>query len=172
MLFRSKTRKVAVLVADGIEPATVKRLQQDLLDAGAVCKIIGPHLGTVSTASGRQLPVDHTFTNMPSVMFDALIIPGGAQNAAALCAMGEAVHYVLEAYKHCKPICALNEGVQLLATLGITAEKNPQVLTTPAEGVIVADARKVAEGEISQAFIAAIAHHRHWDRANIDAVPA
>jgi catalase len=167
-----KTRKVAVLVADGIEPATLKRLQQDLNDAGAVCKIIGPHLGTVSTASGRQLPVDHTFANMPSVMFDAVIIPGGAQNAAALCAIGEAVHYVLEAYKHCKPICALNEGVQLLATLGITAEKNPQVLTMPAAGVIVADARKVAEGEISQAFIAAMAQHRHWDRANVDAVPA
>ena len=35
-----------------------------------------------------------------------------------------------------------------------------------------ADARKAAEGQISQAFIAAIASHRHWDRLNVDAVPA
>ena len=167
-----KTRKVAILVADGIEPATIKRIQQDLTDAGAICKLVGLHLGSVSTGSGRQLAVDHTFTNMPSVMFDAVLIPGGAQSAKALCEIGDAVHFVLEAYKHCKAICALNEGVQLLATLGLSQGKNPELVACPASGVLVADARKVADGQISQAFIAAIAQHRHWDRANVDAVPA
>ena len=167
-----KTRKVAVLVADGLEPATFKQIVQDLTAAGAVCKVVGPHLGTVSTASGKQLAVDHTFGNMPSIMFDAVLIPGGAQSATALCAMGDAVHFVLEAYKHCKTICALNEGVQLLASLGLSAGKNADQIALPAAGVLVADARKVAEGQIAQDFITAIAHHRHWDRANVDAVPA
>jgi catalase len=167
-----KTRKVAILVADGVETATIKRIQQDLADAGAICKIIGPHLGNVSTGGGRQLTVDHTFTNMPSVMFDALLIPGGAQNNETLAGMGDAVHYVLEAYKHCKPICAVNEGVQLLATLGFAASKNPEEITSPAAGVVIGDARKAPEGMLSKEFIAAITHHRHWDRANIDAVPA
>ena len=166
-----KTRKIAVLVADGVEPATFKQIVQDLSNAGAVCKLVGPHLGTVSTANGKQLAVDHTFGNMPSIMFDAVLIPGGAQSATALCAMGEAVHFVLEGYKHCKTICALNEGAQLLASLGLTAGKNAEQVALPAAGVLVADARKVAEGEISQAFIAAIAQHRHWDRANVEAVP-
>ena len=62
-------------------------MQQDLLDAGAQCKLVAPHLGTVSTSSGRQLAVDHTFTNMPSVMFDAVLIPGGSESAATLGAM-------------------------------------------------------------------------------------
>lgn len=166
-----KTRKVAILVADGLEPATIKRIQHDLVEAGAICKVIGPHLGSVSTASGRQFPVDHTFGNMPSIMFDAVLIPGGALSAKALCGMGEAVHFVLEAYKHCKAICALNEGVQLLGSLGISQGKNPELITTPAAGVLVADARKVVEGQISQEFIAAIALHRHWERSGLDAVP-
>ena len=167
-----KTRKIAVLVADGVEPATFKQIVQDLTHQSAVCKLVGPHLGTVSTAGGKQLPVDHTFANMPSIMFDAVLIPGGAQSAMALCAIGDAVHFVLEAYKHGKTICALNEGVQLLASLGLTAGKNAEFVALPSAGVLVADARKVPEGQISQDFIAAIAQHRHWDRANVDAVPA
>ena len=167
-----KTRKVAILVADGVETATIKRIQQDLADAGAMCKIIGAHLGSVSTGGGRQLVVDHTFINMPSIMFDAVLIPGGAQNNETLAGMGDAVHYVLEAYKHCKPICAVNEGVQLLATLGFSASKNPEEITSPAAGVVIGDARKTPEGMLSKEFIAAMTQHRHWDRANVDAVPA
>ena len=167
-----KTRRLAILVADGVEAAPLRRLQQDLGEAGVVCKLVAPHLGAVSTSTGRQLVVDHTFANMPSIMFDAVLIPGGATSAAALCALGDAVHFVLEAYKHCKTICALNEGVQILASLGLSAGKNADQIALPAAGVLVADARRVLEGLISQELMAAIAQHRHWDRANVDAVPA
>ena len=167
-----KTRKVAIMVADGVDYPSVKRIQQDLADAGAVCKIVGPQLGTVSTASGRQLAVDQTFTNSPSVMFDAVLIAGGAASTAVLCGIGDAVHFVLEAYKHCKAICAVNEGVELLGTLGFTHGKNPDMTEVPTAGVIIADTRKVVDGQVSQDFIAAIAAHRHWERLNVDAIPA
>ena len=167
-----KTRRVAILVADGVDLFTFKRIQQDLLDAGAVCKVIAPQLGTVNTSSGKQLPVDHTFANMPSVMFDAVLLPGGTESVVALAQLGGAVHFVLEAYKHCKTICALNEGAQLLSTLGFALEAQASQVMVPTAGVLLADARKAAEGQISQALIAAIASHRHWDRVNVDAVPA
>jgi catalase len=167
-----KTRRIAILVADGVEAASLKRLQQDLSDAGATCKLVAPHLGSVSTVNGRQLPVDFTFANTASVMFDAVLIPGGSQSAAALSAMGDAVHFVLEAYKHCKTICAINDGAQMLSTLGFNLDKNPEVIAVPTAGVLIADARKVTEGQVSQDFMAAIALHRHWDRLNIDAIPA
>jgi len=168
----AKTRKVAILVADGVEAAPLKRLQQDLVDAGAQCKLVAPHLGTVSTSSGRQLAVDHTFTNAPSVMFDAVLIPGGSESVATLGALGDAVHFVLEAYKHCKTICAVNDGAQLLSTLGFSLGKDPEQVGVPTPGVIIADARKVTDGQVSQDFLAAIALHRHWDRLNVDAIPA
>ena len=167
-----KTRKIAILVADGVEPNTFRRVQQDLTEAGAVCKIVGPHLGSVSTAGGRQLAVDCTWANMPSVMFDAVLIPGGADSAKAMAATGDALHFVLEAYKHFKTICAINEGAQMFSSLGFSHGKNADVITLPAPGLMFADARKVTEGQVSLDFIAAIAQHRHWDRTNVDAIAA
>jgi catalase len=167
-----RTRKIAILVADGVDAPALRRLVLDMTAAGAICKLVGFQLGSVCTTSGKQLVVDYTFVTMPSVMFDAVLIPGGAESTAALCRLGEAVHFVLEAYKHGKTICALNEGHQLLVTLGFSVEKNPELVNVPTPGVILADARKVLDGQISQHFQAAIALHRHWDRPNSDAVPA
>jgi catalase len=167
-----KTRRVAILLADGVDLLSFKRLQQDLQEAGAHCKLIAPQLGPVTTSSGKQLAADHTFANMPSVVFDAVLVPGGAASTAALSQLGDAVHFVLEAYKHCKAICALNEGVQLLSTLGFALEAKGEPLMAPTPGVLMADTHQAADGQVAQAFIAAIAGHRHWDRLNVDAVPA
>ena len=166
------TRKIAMMVADGFDYPAVKRLQQDLTDAGAICKVVAPHLGTVNTVSGKQIPVDHTFTNMPSIMFDAVLIPGGASSVGVLCSMGDAVHFVLEAYKHCKTICAVNEGALMLASLGFSHGKNPEQPFVPTPGIILADIRKVLDGQVTTDLIAAMAMHRHWDRINVDAIPA
>lgn len=167
-----KTRRVAVLVADGVDAPALRRLVQDLTSAGAVCKVISGQLGTVSTQGGKQLAVDHTFAAMPSVMFDAVLIPGGDESVTTLCGLGEAVHFVLEAYKHCKTICALNEGTRLLATLGFGAEKNADPVCVPTPGILLTDAQNVLEGLVTPDLIAAISHHRHWDRLNVLAIPA
>lgn len=167
-----KTRRIAVLVANGVDASALRRLLQDMTAAGAVCKMVASQLGSISTLGGKHLVVDHTFANMPSIMFDAVLIPGGDESVTSLCSLGEAVHFVLEAYKHCKTICALNEGAQLLSTLGFKVGKNLALITVPTPGVLLADARKVLDGQVTQDFIAAIAHHRHWDRLNIEAVPA
>jgi catalase len=162
------TRKVAILVADGVETGAMKIVQQALLDAGAVCKVVGPHLGFVSTSSGQQLPVDFTYANMPSVMFDAVLVPSGATSAKTLAATGDAVHFVLEAYKHCKTICVIGEGVELLRTIGITAPG----AETQVAGVLVGKSEPTARVQLAQDFVAAIGKHRHWSRANIETVPA
>jgi len=167
-----KTRKVAILVADGVEGPSLKRLLLDLTEAGAICKLIASHLGSVKTVTGRLLLVDHTFVTMPSIMFDAVVIPGGNDSAATLSSLGDAVHFVLEAYKHCKTICAISEGVKLLETLGYSATTNSNRSPLSTVGVLIADTRKVLDGEVAHDLITAIARHRHWDRTNINAIPA
>ncbi|MEJ8849362.1 catalase HPII [Variovorax rhizosphaerae] len=168
-----RTRKVAILVADGIDSASLKPIREAIEHAGAQCKVVGPRLGSVTSASKRQIDVDATFINSPSVMFDAVLVPAGKEGAEAMARNGDAVHFVLEAYKHCKAICTVGEGVALLASLGI----GPGTEAAPA-GVVVAATPvnnlgdNTAAQEVAQAFIAAIARHRHWDRANVDAVPA
>jgi catalase len=162
------TRKIAVLVAGGVEVGALRVIQQALHEAGASSRILAAHLGFVATSSGQQLAVDHTFANMPSVMFDAVLVPGGAASAEALARDGDAVHYALEAYKHCKTLCVIGEGVQLLRTLGIGAgEGGPAVV-----GVLIGKNDLPGRAQLAQDFIAAIARHRHWMRPNIEAVPA
>jgi len=161
------TRRVAVLVASGVEVGALRVVQQALQDAGATCRTVAANLGSVATASGQQLAVDHTFCTVSSVMFDAVLVPGGA-SAQVLAGNGDAVHFVLEAYRHCKAIGVIGEGVQLLRTLGIGAgEGGPSV-----PGVVLGRNDPPSRPQLAQEFIAALAMHRHWSRANLEAVPA
>jgi len=164
------TRRVAVLVANGVEIGAMRVIQQALADAGATTRIVSAHLGCVATSSGQQLSVDHTFTTMPSVLFDAVLIPGGASSAQALALNGDAVHFVLEAYKHCKPLCVIGDGAQLLRPLGIVVGE-AESAGLPA-GVVAGRNDPPTRGQLAQEFMAAIAHHRHWLRTNVDAIPA
>ena len=162
-----QTRKVAIVMAAGAELGAFKVVQQALLDAGATTRIVAAHLGVVSSSSGQQVPVDHTFQNMPSVMFDAVLVPGGAASAEVLRKNGDAVHFVLEAYKHCKAICLIGESAELLRLAGATPGEGP----APA-GVIIGTNEPTARLQLAQDFIAAIGKHRHWTRALIEQVPA
>jgi catalase len=161
------TRRVAVVMAPGVELGAFKVIQQALLDAGATTKVVAAHLGTVASSSGQQVPIDHTFQNMPSVMFDAVLVPGGAAAAQALMKDGDAVHFVLEAYKHCKPLCLIGESVEILRAVGVALDDAP----APA-GVIVGTNEPTARVQLGQDFIAAIGKHRHWSRTLVEQVPA
>ncbi|HSV47633.1 MAG TPA: catalase [Ramlibacter sp.] len=161
------SRKVAVLVGPGVEVGALKAIQQVLADQGALTRVVAAHLGFVATSSGQQLAVDHTFANMPSVMFDAVLVPGGATSAQELARNGDAVHYVLEAYRHGKPLCVIGEGVDLLRTLGLGDAQAALAL-----GVVIGRNDPPSRPQLAQDFAAAIARHRHWSRPNTEAVPA
>ncbi len=162
-----QTRRVAIVMGAGVELGAFKVIQQALLDGGAITKIVAGHLGFVNSSSGQQVPVDHTFQNMPSVAFDAVLVPGGAAAAQALLKNGDAVHFVLEAYKHCKPLCIIGESVEILRSVGI-AQPDAAV---PA-GVVIGTNEPTTRLQMAQDFIAAIAKHRHWTRAMVEQVPA
>jgi catalase len=162
-----QTRKVAILMAAGVELGAFKVIQQALLDAGATTKVVAAHLGVVASSSGQQVPVDYTFQNMPSVMFDAVLVPGGAASAQALQKNGDALHFVLEAYRHCKPLCLIGESVEMLRSVGVALADAP----VPA-GVVIGTNEPTARLQLAQDFIAAIGKHRHWGRALVEQVPA
>ena len=161
-----QTRRVAVLMASGVELGAYKVIQQALQDAGAVTRVVAAHLGVVASSSGQQVPVDHTLLTMPSLMFDAVLVPGGAACAEALLKDGEAMHFVFEALKHCKPLCLIGESGEILRRAGV-----PEDAPVPA-GVIIGTNEPTARLQMAQDFIAAIARHRHWGRAMVEQVPA
>lgn len=170
-----KTRKVAFLVADGFDDTAVVNMAKALQAAGGVAKIVAPHGGTLLGAKGKEVTVDFSLLTTSSVLFDAVYVPGGAQSVAALLREADAVHFINEAYKHCKTIATTGEGIDLLRAshAGVELPVEERAKEVPAianDGLIVSvsqEARRVADS-----FIAAIAEHRHWSREQKGDVPA
>ncbi|MHA6639611.1 catalase HPII [Stutzerimonas frequens] len=154
-----KSRKVAVLVANGVDGAAIDTFKAKLAAEGALAKIIGPSPAPVKTADGQMLAVDAAMDGMPSVMFDAVFVPGGADAAAAMAKSGEAKHYLLETYKHLKPIVVLGAARPLLASLNLT----------PDAGLLEGDDVDGVFGNFAQA----LGQHRVWAREAVAAtIPA
>jgi catalase len=149
-------RKVAILVAAGVDGAGVQAVHEALVGQGAVPRIVGPRLGAVESMAGDAVEPDATLETMPSCLFDALVVPDGATAAEALCELGHAVEFVRDTYRHCKAILAIGAGQQVLEEAGIVVDgDDPALIVTPAGQV-----PKAVKG-----FVQAIAQHRNWDRA-------
>ncbi len=146
-------RRVAVLIADGCDAGPLLALAGRLTAEGAVPRFVSTKLGTVAPSAGDPIEVDASFEATPSVLYDAAIVAGGAEAIEVLESDGRALEFLKDQYRHCKPILVFGEGVQLLEAAGIPAGE-------PDTGLIAATDPDAA----SDAFVAALAKHRHFDR--------
>ncbi|MEH2069459.1 MAG: catalase [Nostoc sp.] len=165
-----KSRKIAILAADGVNAQELSTLQQALMQEGAQAKIVATHGGKIKGDDGQEIPVEMTFDTAASVMFDAVYVPGGTQSIKALKQEGEAINFINEAFKHYKTIAATSEGVELLSVANITGVKLSQNGARSDMGVVTSsesDLKSVADD-----FISAIAQHRHWMRFQKEMVRA
>ena len=168
-------RKVAMLVAEGSDTGQIAALRRALAEAGVQAELVSVRLGTLDGSADQPLEIDKTLWNSASVLFDALLIPGGETGVSTLLASGEARHFVNEAYKHYKPIGALDEGLLLLAASNI---QGVGVAGPEAHGGVVSEHGLVTTQQASQidpfaeAFIEALRQHRHWERPKASLVPA
>jgi catalase len=153
------TRKVAIVVAEGMAGAPIAHAVQMLSDAGAVTRLLSSRLGAVTSAEGTRFEIDATLENMPAVLFDALVLPDGMDAVEALSKDGRTLEFLKDQYRHCKSILVLGASEKLLRKAGIfenlpTGEQDP--------GLIV---RSSAEVEAAlEEFMGAIAKHRHPQR--------
>jgi catalase len=119
--------------------------------------------------------VDKTYLTTASVEYDAIFIPGGSESVEALKMQGDALHFVNEAFRHCKPIGATGDGVMLLEAadlpdVHVAGPRSEDELVSHRGVVTSQDGMDL--GAFSEAFIEAIAQHRHWDRQTKERVPA
>jgi len=160
-----KTRQIAILAADGVDDVSLNKMKQALEAAGAQTKIIAPHLGNIATAKGKQIKVDQSLLNAASVLFDAVYIPGGQQSAAALQEEPDAIHFINEAYKHCKAIAADGAGADFVHTTAAGIKiRGEDKAKKNIKGVMI--------DRNAKEFINAIAQHRFWEREKSGKVPA
>jgi catalase len=154
-----KTRKIAVLLADGFDDQAVAEMSKALLTAGAAAKLIAPRLGVVTGANGTELKVDFSFLTAASVLFDAVYVPGGEASITALTGEQDALEFVQESFKHLKTIAASGEGTDFLNTALAGKE------TGEDPGLIAG--RDQSIDTTANQFIKAIARHKHWGREQI-----
>jgi catalase len=153
------TRKIAILLADGVNAEPITDLIEALNGAGAVTRLLASRLGSVRSEAGAPLEIDATLENSPAVLFDALVLPGGSEAVEALCLDGHTLEFVKDQYRHCKTILALGDSSKILAKAGIplmlpSGDADPGLLIEGQEG----------NAANSQSFIAAIGLHRHVER--------
>jgi catalase len=168
-----KTRKIAILNADGVDDGDLSAMKKALIAAGAQAKVVAPRLGLLKSAKGAQIKIDFSLLTASSVLFDAVYVPGGDDSVETLKQNPDALEFVKEAYKHCKTIAASGAGAELvraclMAPNGTadTDEKDPD----SEEGVIIN--RNGQAGKLAAEFIKAIAQHRHWNREMKEQEPA
>ncbi|MES3025068.1 MAG: catalase [Pseudomonadota bacterium] len=154
-----RTRKVALLVADGVDGAMVRSLYAGLLADGAVPRLVGAKLGRVEGVDGSALDVEITFETGPSVLYDAVVVPDGEFGVAALGRDANALDFVRQQYRHCKPILVLGAGAGLLHEAGVPpalpdGEADPSLVGAHGEDLVQALA----------AFKEALAGHRSFGR--------
>jgi catalase len=154
-----KARRVALLVADGVEPESLKAIYTSLIQEGAVPRFVGVQLGAVEALADTPIHVDITLEASPSVLYDALVIPDGEAGIASLVGVGPALEFVRDQYRHCKPILVLGAGATLLEAAGASPDLP---WGEPDPGIIVGTAADAVT--TAAMFKAAIAKHRHFQR--------
>jgi catalase len=153
-----RARRVAILVADGVKAEPLIALAARLIAAGAVPRFLASKLGSVDTAAGDAIDIDVSMEATPSVLYDAVALPDGADAVKNLAADGRTLEFLKDQYRHCKPIYAIGAASQLLEKAGI-----PRTLPTgaPDPGLVLDSADATAAADT---FLELLAKHRQFDR--------
>lgn len=155
-----KSRKIAILAADGANGASIDAMKKTLTAGGAMAEIIAPKLGNLQPDKGAHLAIDKSFFTAASVLYDAVYVPGGENSVAALSTNADAIHFLNEAYRHCKAIAADADAMEVLKATYFGNALGAGVITG-ADGTALANE-----------FVTAVAQHRFWEREQERKVPA
>lgn len=148
-----KSRRVALLVADGVSGKSVDSIKKALQHEGVHPVILAPHMGRVKTEEGKELPIDGTLEGNPSVLTDAVIVPEGNESIKTLTNDGDAKYHLLQAYKHLKVIGLPGQAKELLKAAGLPEDGNDAGIVMTGDSTLLCNP-----------FIDALKQHRVWAR--------
>lgn len=153
-----KARKIALLVHDKANEASIKAVQAWAESEGAVVDVLTPKPGPVLGQQGEVIPSDGMQKAEPSIAYDAVVIADG-DNYDVVMKDGVATHYLLEAYKHLKPIIFLGDKGKLIEDLRLIRD----------EGTLTHEQFDA----VQDSFKTLIMNHRVWARELVaESIPA
>lgn len=143
-------RKLAVLVADGSDPALVDALRRRGKKEGANVVVVAPKIGGAKGKGGKKIGADASLGAAPSVLFDAVVVALVGHGAESIAKEADAKDFLSDAYRHCKIIGRVEGSDPLFEAAGVPIDAD--------EGLV-----KVAERKLKPFFEAA-KRHRIWER--------
>lgn len=153
-----QTRRVAILVGQGLNIVSARFIYTALLNKGAVPRFVSTRFGTIGNDAGEAIDVDISIEAGPSVLYDGVVIPDG-EAAIELLRNANALDFVREQYRHCKPILVIGEGIKLLLGADI-----PLVLPNGEPDGSLIEAENGDLVNAMERFEKALAMHRQFDR--------
>lgn len=162
-----KSRKIAFLCADGVDYKSVQAMKKILEEEDATVKIVAPHSGMLRTSTGDEIKIDKSFVTAGSVLFDAVYVPAGEESITTLEDDGDAIHFLNEAYMHCKPMGGEGQTGLFEKTYFWNKVSKDEFAE---KGVILDTSENF--NKLSQDFMKAISKHRFWNRERSEGVPA
>ncbi len=114
-----RSRRIAVLLADGSRLAEALAIHEALTAQGAMVRLMGPHVGKLLGEDGDSIDADASLENEPGVLFDALAVVGGDAAVQTLVGDVRALEHVRDAYRHGKPLLFVSEGRKVWDALGL-----------------------------------------------------
>jgi protease I len=110
-----KSKKIAILAADGVEQVELERPRQAVEDAGAETELLSLEAGEIQAVEGDINPsdkfaVDKAVADASAGDYDALLLPGGVANPDKLRESDDVISFVQEIFKAGKPVGVICHG--------------------------------------------------------------
>ncbi|GAA4142209.1 catalase HPII [Sphingobacterium kyonggiense] len=146
-----KSRKVAILVADGVNKKSVDLMRNALQKEGAHAVLISTHVGNLKYNDGSEELVQFSYLTEASVCYDACYTPDG-DSIAVLSQEPDYFQFINEAFRHCKALAFAKGAEELIDKSLFNNEKKDKGVILESQGNMVKD------------FIYIMKGHRIWDR--------
>ena len=115
--------RVAILATDFFEESELLEPRKALEEAGATTVVVAPHGGEIKAAHHEKetgsVKVDQTLNEADPAHFDALLLPGGKKNSAALRNEPLAQDFVRYMNQLHRPIASICHGGWLLVSTNV-----------------------------------------------------
>ncbi|MXP43085.1 catalase [Allopontixanthobacter sediminis] len=114
-----KGRKLGIYVADGADAGVVKALQKAAKEAGAMAKIVAPHIAGAMLSDGNKLQADEKIDGGPSVVFDAVAVVMSEESAIRYSTDKPSIDFVNDAFAHAKFVAYVPAVQPLFENAGV-----------------------------------------------------
>ena len=141
-------RKIAILLAPGVEADSVSKTRDALAKAGAVVRLVAHAWARSRQRAARRSRPTARWRRCPRSSSTPSSSRTARRRPNALASLGQALEFIKDQYRHCKAILMLGTGRKVVEGAGVIAAKEDWAMASDVK-----------------AFIQAVGRHRNWDRA-------